>query len=118
MTPETALLLTPGGAASLTTRAGGRVDAVSPAAQARREAEAFEAVLVNTMLQHMFTGVGEEGPLGNSAGMGVWRSFLTEEYAKDFVKAGGIGLADHVYQTLLAGQEARTDTPVTEGRRL
>jgi Rod binding domain-containing protein len=38
----------------------------------------------------------------------VWRSFLTDEYAKSFVKSGGIGLADQVYNTLLAQQEIRS----------
>ena len=55
------------------------------------------------------TGIGSEGPFGGSAGVGVWRSFLTEEYAKSFAKAGGIGLADHVYRTLIAQQEARAN---------
>jgi hypothetical protein len=36
----------------------------------------------------------------------VWRSFLTDEYAKSFAKAGGIGIAAHVYDTLIAQQEA------------
>jgi Rod binding domain-containing protein len=37
----------------------------------------------------------------------VWRSFLSEQYAKTFAKAGGIGIADHVYRTLIAQQEAQ-----------
>ena len=61
------------------------------------------------MFGQMFTGIGSEGPFGGSAGVGVWRSFLTEEYAKFFAKAGGIGLADHVYRTLIAQQEARAN---------
>jgi Rod binding domain-containing protein len=35
----------------------------------------------------------------------VWRSLLTDEYAKNIAKAGGIGIADHVYKTLIAHQE-------------
>lgn len=81
--------------------------ATGPAASARSKAESFEAVVLNTMFQSMFTGIGEQGPLGNSTGVGVWRSFLTDEYAKSFAKAGGIGIADHVYSALLAQQEAR-----------
>ena len=45
--------------------------------------------------QQMFTGIGE-GPFGGGGGAGVWRSFLTDEYAKTFAKSGGIGIADHV----------------------
>ena len=50
---------------------------------------------------------GGEGPFGGGAGAGVWRSFLSDEYSKSFAKAGGIGIAGQVYQTLLAQQEAR-----------
>jgi flagellar protein FlgJ len=77
-------------------------------AKARAAAEDFEAVFVNTMFQQMFAGIGGEGPFGGKGGAGVWRSFLADEYAKSFVKAGGIGIADHVYRALIAQQEART----------
>lgn len=75
---------------------------------ARSQAEAFEASFLSTMFQNMFTGIGEEGPLGNGAGVGMWRSFLTDAYAKQVAKAGGVGLADQVYNTLLAHQEAKS----------
>jgi flagellar protein FlgJ len=79
----------------------------SAAAKARASAVDFEAVFLNTMFSQMFTGIEGEGPFGGSGGAGVWRSFLTDEYAKSFAKAGGIGLADHVYRSLLDQQEAR-----------
>jgi Rod binding domain-containing protein len=75
--------------------------------KARATAEDFEAMFLNSMFNNMFTGIDGEGPFGGSGDVGVWRSFLTDEYAKSFAKKGGIGLADHVYQTLLAQQEAR-----------
>jgi peptidoglycan hydrolase FlgJ len=77
-------------------------------ARARKASQDFEAVFLNQMFQHMFTGIDGEGPFGGGIGVSVWRSFLTEQYAKTFAKAGGIGLADHVYQSLIAHQEART----------
>jgi Rod binding domain-containing protein len=76
-------------------------------ARARNAAQDFEAVFLNQMFQHMFTGIDGEGPFGGGVGTGIWRSFLTEQYAKTFAKAGGIGLADHVYRSLVAHQEAR-----------
>ena len=79
----------------------------SPAARMRAQAESFEVQFVNSMFQHMYTDTKGDGPFGNSTGVGVWRSFLTEEYAKNFVKAGGVGIADAVYKSLLAHQEAR-----------
>jgi Rod binding domain-containing protein len=76
-------------------------------AKAWATAQDFEAVFLNAMMQHMFTGMEGEGPLGGKGAAGVWRSFLTQEYAKTFVKSGGVGLADHVYRSLIAQQEAR-----------
>jgi len=53
-----------------------------------------------------FTGINGDGPFGGSGALGVWRSFLTDQYAKSFAKAGGIGIAGHVYDTLLKQQGA------------
>jgi Rod binding domain-containing protein len=80
-------------------------------AKARNAATDFEAVFLNSMFAQMFTGLDGEGPFGGGAGAGVWRSFLSEEYAKTFAQAGGIGIADHVYRALLAQQEARAPDP-------
>ena len=87
--------------------AAARAKASSPDARLHAQAQNFEVAFVNSMFQHMFTGIGAQGPLGNSTGVSAWRSFLTEEYAKNFVKAGGVGIADQVYKSLLAHQEMR-----------
>jgi len=76
-------------------------------AKARAAAEDFEAVFLNSMFGQMMTKVEGEGPFGGSQAGGVWRSFLVNEYSKSFAKAGGIGLAKHVYNALIAQQEAR-----------
>ena len=76
-------------------------------AKAMSAAQDFEAVFLNSMVSQMFTAIEGEGPFGGGAGAGVWRSFLSDEYSKSFAKAGGIGIASQVYQTLLAQQEAR-----------
>jgi Rod binding domain-containing protein len=73
--------------------------------KARAASQDFEAVFLNSMFQHMFTNIGGEGPFGGSGAAGVWRSMLTDEYAKSFANAGGIGIADQVYRTLMARQE-------------
>jgi Rod binding domain-containing protein len=77
-------------------------------AQARTKAIEFEASFLNSMFGQMFTGIDGEGPFGGTGGAGVWRSFLSDEYAKSFAKAGGIGLADHVYRSLLEHQAANS----------
>jgi peptidoglycan hydrolase FlgJ len=87
--------------------ATGAKPALDLKAKARATATDFEAVFLNSMFNQMFTGIDGDGPFGGSGGAGVWRSFLSDEYAKSFAKAGGIGIADHVYRALLTQQEAR-----------
>ncbi len=79
----------------------------STKAKAKAASQDFEAVFLNSMFQQMFTGISGDGPFGGKGATGVWRSFLTDEYSKSFAKAGGVGIADQVYGTLLAQQEAR-----------
>jgi peptidoglycan hydrolase FlgJ len=72
--------------------------------KAKAAAQNFEAMFLNTMFQEMQTGIDGDGPFGGSGALKVWRSFLTNQYATTFAKAGGIGIADHVYQELLRQQ--------------
>ncbi len=58
------------------------------------------------MFSQMFAHVNE-GPFSGGQAANTWRSFLTDEYARNFAKAGGIGIADSVYKELIALQEAR-----------
>ena len=64
----------------------------------------FEAMFLNTMFQQMFTGIDGDGPFGGSGSLKIWRSFMTDQYAKSFAKAGGIGIASHIYDELLKHQ--------------
>jgi len=82
----------------------GKLTAASRA-KAKAASQDFEAVFLNSMFQQMFTGLEGDGPFGGNGATGVWRSFLTDEYAKSFAKAGGIGIADQVYRSLIAQQE-------------
>lgn len=87
--------------------AAGKLSAATKA-KAKSSSEDFEAVFLNSMFQQMFTGIDGEGPFGGSGATGVWRSFLTDEYSKTLAKRGGIGIADHVYKSLLARQEVHS----------
>jgi len=107
MTPPAAALVAQTVASNSDPTAVLRGAAASGNARAKKASQDFEAVFLNQMFQHMFTGIDGEGPFGGGVGVSVWRSFLTEQYAKTFSKAGGIGLASHVYQSLIAHQEAR-----------
>jgi flagellar protein FlgJ len=97
------LALTPAAGAAL---AGLDPKATARAVKAKTAGEDFVAVFLNSMFQQMFSGVGE-GPFSGGPGAQIWRSFLTDEYAKSFVKAGGVGIAAQVQRELLAHQEAR-----------
>jgi Rod binding domain-containing protein len=82
---------------------------VSPEAQKKAKATAqdFEAMFLNTMFSQMTTGLKGEGPFGDTTGTGVWRSMLTEQYAKSFAQSGGIGISNDVYRTLIMQQANR-----------
>jgi flagellar protein FlgJ len=77
-------------------------------AKAKAASQDFEAVFLNSMFQQMFTSIKGDGPFGGDGATGVWRSFLTDEYSKSFAKAGGIGIADQVYRSLMARQEIQS----------
>ena len=81
-------------------------NAAGRAAKAKANGEDFESMFLNSMFQHMFEGVGK-GPFSGGSGATIWRSFLTDEYSKSFVKKGGIGLAQEVERSLLAQQDIR-----------
>ncbi len=69
--------------------------------KAKVAAQDFEAMFLNSVFQQMFTGIDGDGPFGGTGSLKVWRSFMTDQYAKSFAKAGGIGIAANVYQELL-----------------
>ena len=98
--------LSAGAAAALAGDPKAAAAATGRAAKAKAAGEDFEAVFLNSMFQQMFAGVGN-GPFSGGPGAGIWRSFLTDEYAKSMVKAGGIGIAPQVQRELLAQQEIR-----------
>ena len=82
---------------------------VSPQAQAKAKSTAtdFEAMFLNSMFSQMTSGVKGEGPFGDTPGTGMWRSMLTEQYSKSFAKAGGTGISNDVFRTLILQQANR-----------
>jgi peptidoglycan hydrolase FlgJ len=76
--------------------------------KAKAASQNFESMFLNSMFQEMFTKIDGDGPFGGSGALKVWRSFMTEQYAKSFAKTGGIGIADKVYDTLLRQQGLKT----------
>lgn len=98
-----AFTLTPAVSAALS---GADPKATARINKVKNAGEDFETVFLHSMFQQMFTGVGE-GPFSGGPGAQIWRSFLTDEYAKSFVKAGGIGIAAQVQRELLKQQEVK-----------
>jgi flagellar protein FlgJ len=88
---------------------------VAPAAQAKAKSTAtdFEAMFLNSMFAEMTSGLKGEGPFGDTPGTGVWRSMLTEQYSKNFAKAGGVGISSEVFRTLIL-QQAKSEQTKTE----
>ena len=72
--------------------------------KAKQAAENFESMFLSNMFQQMYTSIDGDGPFGGSGSLKIWRSFLTDQIAKSFAKAGGIGLAPQVYESLLKHQ--------------
>jgi len=88
---------------------------VAPAAQAKAKSTAtdFEAMFLNSMFSEMTSNLKGEGPFGDTPGTGVWRSMLTEQYSKNFAKAGGVGISSEVFRTLIL-QQAKTSEKTSE----
>ena len=73
----------------------------------RSQAQDFEAMFLNTMFSQMTSGIKGEGPFGDTPGTGAWRSMLTDEYSKSFARAGGVGISNDVFRTLILQQANR-----------
>lgn len=86
--------------------ASGRKDAAQGATRLREQADDFEKMFLEQMLERVFTAGGDEGLMAEAGpGAEVYRSMLTSEYAGMIAKGGGIGLSDQVYSQLLKLQE-------------
>jgi Rod binding domain-containing protein len=87
--------------------------AVSPAARvspaesrSAAAAQDFEAFFLSHMLASMFQGLGEKvDPMfGGGQAEQLWKSFMTDEYGRQFARQGGLGLADKILATTLQAQ--------------
>jgi flagellar protein FlgJ len=89
------------------TIANGVSNALDPKAKAKKQADDFETMFLEQVTQQLTaTTPGSEGPLGeNGIGGDIYKSQLTQQYAKQIQKAGGIGLSDAIMRDLLRAQE-------------
>ena len=77
-------------------------------AKAMAAARDFEAVYLADAFKLMMQGVSAD-PLSGGSGAESWRELLVDEYAKDMVRRGGIGLAGPIADQLIRIQEAATE---------
>jgi peptidoglycan hydrolase FlgJ len=71
-------------------------------ARLRAAAEAMEAGFLAEMLKHSGLGAAPDG-FDGGAGEEQFASFLLQQQATAMVRAGGIGLADSIYNALAKG---------------
>lgn len=70
-------------------------------------AKKFEGMFLSQMFQCMFEGVNADPEFGGGQAEDMYKSMMIDEYSKQVVKKGGLGIADHVARTMLAAQEGR-----------
>ena len=85
-----------------------------PAAQVAKAwaaARKFEAMALGSLLKPMFSTVDTaHGLFGGGAGEAMWQPMLVEAVAKRMAAAGGLGLAQPIFQEMLRAQEQQPPT--------
>jgi peptidoglycan hydrolase FlgJ len=79
--------------------------ATAPIDPIRAKAEELEGVFLNTLVAEMFKGLETDGMFGGGHAEETWRGMLSEQYASEMAKSGGVGLADQIVATLIQTQE-------------
>lgn len=62
--------------------------------------EQFESVMLGIVFKQMSASTGGSDELNKGAANQTWRDMLDDERAQQMTKAGGLGLADSIYQQL------------------
>ena len=75
-----------------------------PEAQLRALSQQLEAGFLGEMLGHAGLGAARES-FGGGAGEEQFSSFLRQEQANALVKAGGIGLAESLFNAMTGGRD-------------
>ncbi len=79
-------------------------DEATKRAAIKKTAIDYEASFLSTMLGEMFQGVDTPAPFGGGEGEAAYKSFMTEAYAKQMAKSGGVGVANAVQREMLKMQ--------------
>ena len=84
---------------------------ISADAEARRLREAcqgFVAMFLDIVFKEMRNTVPENTLFGESQGEKIWHSMLDTELMNNVAKAGGVGIADMMYDNLIGQVTAQT----------
>lgn len=83
--------------------------AVQPRGQSpeaiKAAADEFEAMFLAQMLAPMFESIGTDGMFGGGKGEEVFRSLLVDEYGKEIVRNGGLGISAEIQRAMIEYQE-------------
>jgi Rod binding domain-containing protein len=77
------------------------------------QAKDLEGVFLNTLMKEMFSSVSDDENSDTGDGgsaQGTWRDMQAEQLANAVADQGGIGLADQLMPSLLAMQEASSNS--------
>ncbi len=78
----------------------------------KESAQDFEAFFLSQMMEHMFSGIETDGMFGGGHAEKVYRSMLITEYGNNIAKNGGVGVADHVMNTMIEMQEQASNREI------
>jgi flagellar protein FlgJ len=79
------------------------------AAKLWQTARDFEAMALGEFLKPMFETVETKNKLfGGGEGEKTWKPMLVDQIGKQIANAGGLGLAEPVYQAMLRMREAKS----------
>lgn len=73
----------------------------------RQVAEEFEAMFISEMLRPTFSEINKDSPFGGGYAGGVYQSMAVDEYGKQIVQGGSLGIADMIEKQLLKLQEVQ-----------
>lgn len=66
----------------------------------KEKAQELEGVFLNTLVSEMFKGLETDGMFGGGQAEETWRGMLSEQYANEMAKAGGIGIAGQIIASI------------------
>ena len=84
------------------------ISAVDEAKRLREACQGFEAMFLDIVFKEMRNTVPENTLFGESQGEKIWHSMLDTELMQNVAKAGGVGIADMMYDNLVGQVTAQT----------